>query len=394
MSRREVFKVPQIRFSRYVEDWKEKTIGAVLTEVKRPIVLEDNQQYELITVRRRNEGIVSRGHLFGRNILVKNYSQLQAGDFVVSKRQVVHGATGIVPAQLNNAIVSNEYLIATSNKDISTEFLTILSRLPEMKRKFFLSSYGVDIEKLLFDVEDWKKRAIIVPDKAEQEKICSYFKELEQLIQLSQNKHEKLVTLRQAMLQGMFPQPGAITPRIRFKGFVGGWCKQFLHHLANRYDNLRVPVTASNRISGSTPYYGANGVQDYVNGYTHDGEFILVAEDGASDIKNYPVQFVNGKIWVNNHAHVLQAKKGITSNLFLKYAFSQKNMEPILVGGGRAKLNAETMMQMDFMVPAEITEQQRIGQYFYKLDSLISLNATQLEKLKQIRAACLGKMFV
>ncbi|MGH2143920.1 restriction endonuclease subunit S, partial [Enterococcus faecalis] len=83
---------------------------------------------------------------------------------------------------------------------------------------------------------------------------------------------------------------------------------------ANRYDNLRVPITASKRISGNTPYYGANGIQDFVEGYTHDGEFILVAEDGANDLKDYPVQYVNGKVWVNNHAHVLQAKQSIANN--------------------------------------------------------------------------------
>ncbi|MCJ0578426.1 hypothetical protein MMJ51_07630, partial [Enterococcus cecorum] len=65
-------------------------------------------------------------------------------------------------------------------------------------------------------------------------------------------------------------------------------------------------MTESNRVSGPTPYYGANGIQDYVEGYTHDGEYILIAEDGANDTNNYPIFRVHGKIWVNNHAHVLQ----------------------------------------------------------------------------------------
>ena len=143
-------KRPQIRVRGFDEDWKDKQIGEILSEVKRSIVLEDNQQYELITVKRRNEGIISRGYLFGRDILVKNYSMLEVGDFLISKRQVVHGATGIVPANLDKAIVSNEYLVATGNDDISTEFLTIISSLSEMKRKFILSSYGVDIEKTIF----------------------------------------------------------------------------------------------------------------------------------------------------------------------------------------------------------------------------------------------------
>lgn len=81
-----------------------------------------------------------------------------------------------------------------------------------------------------------------------------------------------------------------------------------------------------------------------MDGFTHDGEFVLVAEDGANDLKNYPVKCVNGRIWVNNHAHVLQGKARIADNSFLAFAISQSDIESLLVGGGRAKLNAETLI--------------------------------------------------
>ena len=387
-------KVPEIRLTGFSGEWEEKPIGKILSETKRSIVLKDNQRYELVTVKRRNGGVISRGHLWGREILVKNYSQLQTGDFLISKRQVVHGATGIVPSELNKAIVSNEYLVAVGNDEIATEFLTILASLPGMRKKFFLSSYGVDIEKLFFDADDWKKRNVTLPGITEQTHIGEYFGELDRLIGLHQRKHDKLVTLKKAMLQKMFPQAGATTLEIRFKGFEGDWVKKPLHYLVGRYDNLRIPVTARNRIPGITPYYGANGIQDYVQGYTHEGEFILVAEDGANDLKNYPIQHVSGKIWVNNHAHVLQGKDGLAETLFLKYAFSQINFEVFLVGGGRAKLNAETMMKMELCVPTDIAEQNKIGSYFRTLDELISKHAIQLHKLKQIKSACLQKMFL
>lgn len=267
-----------------------------------------------------------------------------------------------------------------------------LQLLEKDKEKILNNSNGstmIHITKGGMEVKEFS-----IPSPEEQTRIGSYFRELDQLIRQHLEKHDKLVALKQAMLQKMFPQAGTLIPEVRFKGFEGVWCKQLLQHLANRYDNLRVPVSASNRISGNTPYYGANGIQGYVCGYTHDGAFILVAEDGASDLKNYPVQFVNGKIWVNNHAHVLQAKEEVSDNLFLKYAFAQYNVEPFLVGGGRAKLNAEVMMQMEFMVPVEIAEQQKIGQYFYKLDTLIARHATQLARFKQVKAACLEKMFI
>ena len=136
---------------------------------------------------------------------------------------------------------------------------------------------------------------------------------------------------------------------------------------------MRIPVAASLRVAGTTPYYGANGIQDYVEGYTHDGEFILVAEDGANDLKNYPVKCVKGRIWVNNHAHVLQGKCACANNQFLAYAISQADIESLLVGGGRAKLNAETLMDIELLVPSK-DEQIQIGSYLAQLDRLITLH--------------------
>ena len=100
---------------------------------------------------------------------------------------------------------------------------------------------------------------------------------------------------------------------------------------------MRIPVAANLRVPGATPYYGANGIQDYVEGFTHDGEFVLVAEDGANDLKNYPVKCVKGRIWVNNHAHVLQGKQNIADNQFLAFSINRADIESLLVGGGRAK---------------------------------------------------------
>ena len=181
-------------------------------------------------------------------------------------------------------------------------------------------------------------------------------------------------------------------PAIRFKGFSDTWEQRKVREVTDRYDNLRIPVAASLRVAGTTPYYGANGIQDYVDGYTHDGEFILVAEDGANDLKNYPVKCVKGRIWVNNHAHVLQGKYDCADNQFLAYAISQADIESLLVGGGRAKLNAETLMGIDLLLPNK-AEQIRIGKYLAQLDNLITLHQRKYDKLTNVKKAMLEKMF-
>ena len=78
-------------------------------------------------------------------------------------------------------------------------------------------------------------------------------------------------------------------------------------------DSQRVPITSTNRVKGNYPYYGANGIQDYVADYIFDDELVLLAEDGGNfGSKERPIAYrVSGKCWVNNHAHVLKPKAGL-----------------------------------------------------------------------------------
>ena len=181
---------------------------------------------------------------------------------------------------------------------------------------------------------------------------------------------DNLITLHQRKVFSRFLQ----FSRQNKQSFLPiSWEQRKLYDIADRFDNLRIPVAANLRIHGITPYYGANGIQDYVSGYTHDGEFVLVAEDGANDLKNYPVNYVKGRIWVNNHAHVLQGKAKLLDNKFLSYLINRADIESLLVGCGRAKLNAETMMNIVFLVP-KYEEQIEIGNYLSKIDNLITLH--------------------
>ena len=181
-------------------------------------------------------------------------------------------------------------------------------------------------------------------------------------------------------------------PKIRFKGFEGDWEEKKIDNICNRFDNLRIPISAKNRISGSIPYYWANGIQDYVDWYTHNWEFLLIAEDWANDLKNYPIQYVKWKIWVNNHAHVLQWKQELSNNIFLKYAIKHTNIESLLVWWWRAKLNASVLMWISISLPS-LPEQEKIWSLFELLDSHISKNRQKLEKLKNMKQSFLQKLF-
>ena len=234
----------------------------------------------------------------------------------------------------------------------------------------------------------------LFPSLTEQTHLGLFFRRLDSQIAESRAVLEKNHQLKKAMLAKMFPTNGEKIPKIRFKGFEGEWKREILKDVVNVFDNLRIPVSENKRTSGNTPYFGANGIQDYVDGFTHNGEFVLIAEDGANDLKNYPVQYVNGKCWVNNHAHVLQGKSEILNNIFLFSRFQSMDISQFLVGGGRAKLNGSTMLEIEIEFPKDKKEQTAIGLFFRQLDETIALQTAEVEKLNQLKKGLLAAMVV
>ncbi len=180
-------------------------------------------------------------------------------------------------------------------------------------------------------------------------------------------------------------------PKIRFSEFSDGWKKYPLSVISIRLDNQRIPVAENLRIHGEIPYYGANGIQDYVKGFTHSGENILIAEDGANDIKNYPVKYVQGNIWVNNHAHVLKGNPNFVSTQFLSYVLKSYDFSSLLVGGSRYKLNAETLMSINLFIPGG-KEQNKISEFLDVLDNTSEILQKKLLALKKYKEGILAKI--
>ena len=159
-------------------------------------------------------------------------------------------------------------------------------------------------------------------------------------------------------------------------------------------DTMRKPLEGTRRVAGPYPYYGASGIVDYVDGYLFDEELILLSEDGANITdRNYPVCFLaSGKYWVNNHAHVLKTKYGNENN-FICNSLERKDYIKYNSGMAMPKLNQEVCRGITVSCPS-FEEQKMIGDYFRRLDSLVTLHQRKLEKLKKIKKAMLEKMFV
>ncbi|WP_217937785.1 restriction endonuclease subunit S [Ligilactobacillus murinus] len=375
--------IPKVRFREFAGDdanaWELRKLGEVAKRY-------DNLRIPI------SEGKRERGNIpyYGANGIqdyVKGFTH--QGEFVLVAEDGANDVINYPVRYVEGKIwVNNHAHVLQGKKDIlDNHFLTYI--IKSIKIAPFL--VGGSRSKL--NSNTMMNMSINVAPFREQQKIGTLFKHLDSLITLHQRELDNYKMLKKTMLSKMFPKNDEKYPEIRFTGFAYAWELRKLGEVAKRYDNLRIPISEGKRERGNIPYYGANGIQDYVKGFTHQGEFVLVAEDGANDVINYPVRYVEGKIWVNNHAHVLQGKKDILDNHFLTYIIKSIKIAPFLVGGSRSKLNSNTMMNMSINV-APFREQQKIGTLFKHLDSLITLHQRELESLKTLKKNLLQQMFV
>ena len=158
-------------------------------------------------------------------------------------------------------------------------------------------------------------------------------------------------------------------------------------------DSMRIPITACNRTDGKYPYYGANGIQDYIDNYIFDDDLVLLAEDGGNfGSKEKPIAYrVSGKCWVNNHAHVLKPKKGINVD-FLCYSLMFYDTSELVNGATRQKLTQAAMRKMRIPdIPEK--EQVELVDILNVVQSTIKQYKTLINKCDSLVKARFVEMF-
>ena len=181
-------------------------------------------------------------------------------------------------------------------------------------------------------------------------------------------------------------------PKIRFGKFNSKWKKNKLDEVVDFFDNQRIPIDSGERKDGPYPYYGASGIIDYVDGYIFNGEYVLLAEDGANIIlRSSPIAYLSkGKFWLNNHAHIMRMKTG--SNEFLIQLLEKQNYEKYNTGTAQPKLNGEVVKNITLNYPSD-EEQSAIGSLFCTLDDLLFSYKDNLANYQSLKATMLSKMF-
>ena len=178
---------------------------------------------------------------------------------------------------------------------------------------------------------------------------------------------------------------------------MSAWKEFFIEELADFHNSTRVPLSAMQRADkkGIYPYYGASGIVDYIDSYLFDGSFILISEDGENlKTRNTPIAFeATGKFWVNNHAHILKAKKEYLTKLLILY-FAQLDLNPYLTGAVQPKLNKASLSRIPIYLPKSEQEQKAISDVLSALDDKIDLLQRQNETLEKMAETLFRQWFI
>ena len=194
----------EVRFPEFHEPWENVQIGSLLKRVYRYVDWDDDATYDLVSIKRDSQGMVFRESLKGSEIKTKTLNSLKEGDFVISRMQVVHGATAYVSEEFDGMKASDSYIILVPRDEnrIDTEFFAELSKLPYLYHIAFTSSYGVHIEKMTFN-PDWyfESEVHIPPSVEEQRKIVAFLNRTKNEIYILEEKRAALTRQKKGLMQ-------------------------------------------------------------------------------------------------------------------------------------------------------------------------------------------------
>ncbi len=286
------------------------------------------------------------------------------------------------------AIVSQAYTIfeVTNKLELLPEYLMMWFRRPEFDRYARFKSHGSARE--IFSWEEMCDVELPIPPIDQQQKIVAEYNAIQQRIKLNEQLIVKLEETAQTIYRKMF------VDGIDKNNLPEGWRMGTLGEIANILDYKRKPLSAEQRalIKGEYPYFGAMSIIDYINDYIFDGVYLLFAEDGyVTDKNGHPnLQYVYGKFWLNNHAHIMQGND-IASTEYLYLALKQTVVTDLVTGAAQPKINQENMS----IIPIVIPNQSVMEQFNRVIKSLFDYKKSkEIEnfKLKGIQSLLLVKM--
>lgn len=383
--------VPEIRFNDSQSEWSKKNF---LSEVSIYSGLtyspNDIRTQGTLVLRSSNvqEGNVSLNDNVYVNSFIVNSPNVQKGDIIIVVRngsQSLIGKHAIIKQEMPNTVIG-AFMTGLHCKN-NSNFINALLSSTKFKKEIY-KNLGATINQITN--KTLTSMEFMFPKENDMYNIGCFFEKLDLLIQSTSKKLASLKQIKAASLQSMFPQEGETVPKVRFKGFEGGWKYEILGKISSISIGEFV-IQTKQRANAPYPVYNGGitntGYYDYFN---QEGPKIIISARGAN------AGFINkyeNRFWAGNSCYSI----GINNNNWeFIYYFLQSKQDSYLKEQQAANIPSISKKQIyttNVLLPC-YNEQIKIGLFFSNLDKQISLQTQHLEKLKQIKAACLDKMFV
>ena len=297
---------------------------------------------------------------------------------------IIGGSAGLIGFCTHAFWAADDCVYFGDNPNINKSFLynNLIFHRFEIKKNV----RGSSVPRL--DRESLKKLSISTPSLIEQKQIATFFTTLDSQISAATSRLTSLKQVKEVSLQAMFPQEGETVPKIRFKGFEGEWKKVKLNEICfNKASNLSESSLGEN--AGQYAVYGANGYLQNISTFDISSEYVGIIKDGSGvgRAKIYPAY----SSLLGTMQYILAKENNEIR--FISALFENIDFSTFIAGSGIPHIYFRDYGEISVMVPL-LAEQQKIASYFTALDRKIALQSKRLEKLKQIKAACLDKMFV
>ncbi len=383
--------VPQIRFAGFTDPWEQRKLGGIATfGGGHTPSMSDSDNYEGGNVLWVTSQDVKSHYLDGTTTQItekgaKELTLYPAGSLVMVTRSGILRHTLPVAELRKPSTVNQDIRVILPQEKYYGQWLLqfFISRNKELLLEF--GKTGTTVESV--DFSKMRDMVLLTPSLPEQQRIGHYFARLDNLITLHQRKYDKLCVLKKSMLDKMFPKGGSLYPEIRFAGFTDPWEQRKLGEVAPLQRGFDLPV--SQMISGPYPVVMSNGVGGWHSKYAVKGPGVVTGRSGTIG----GLQYIEGDFWPHNTSLWVTS---FNSNepKFIYWLYSSLNLERFGSGSGVPTLNRNDVHDQLIGVPCNIAEQRRIGAFFDRLDSLITLHQRKLELLRNIKKSMLDKMFV
>ncbi|QSX07396.1 restriction endonuclease subunit S [Sedimentibacter sp. zth1] len=306
------------------------------------------------------------------------------------------GRVCLVPDPVGFCIAQDMMAFRVNDKIINNKYLFAVLRSPQFQTQIEQFHVGTLIPH--FKKGDLDKLLIPVPSMNVQKFIGETYYDLCSKIEVNNRINKNLEEMAQAIFKSWFvdfePFRDGEFEDSELGRIPKGWRVGALGECMQLFDSKRVPLSSRQRanIEKKYPYYGATSLMDYVDNYLFDGLFVLLGEDGSViDSKGYPIlQYVWGKFWVNNHAHIMKGKNGFDENsLFM--LLKNTNVQSIVTGAVQLKINQRNLNSLCVIIPSKESLENFNG-LLSPLFEARRNNEEQISRLIKIRDSLLPKL--